>query len=155
RRDFWAEEDTELSLEGGIDLARSITWFLTLSVAAAPWSWDGPRAIGQKQADELPVKVIHNPTRWPVFVRWTGYLGLAVPFGPNSLIPDPTGVVRTVVQTLLQGRGSQRVDTLTQELAERLPMLDGGAWRTELATRVPTASDGAALSSSMSFALTR
>ncbi|WP_157591759.1 protein DpdG [Solirubrobacter soli] len=153
-RDFWEDEEGEVGLLGGIDVARSLTWFLTLSVKDAPWSWDGPHAIGQKQSDELPIKVIRNPTRWNQFLRWAPYLGFAFPFGANALIPDPSIAVRPVMAELLRGKGPQSVEAVVRALGERLPMLDTGSWRAQLAERHLANSDGD-ISSSLSFALIR
>src|SRR4051794_6088208 len=152
--EFWAHNDETLDLAGGMDVARAITWFLTLPVRDAPWTWDGRSSIQQRQIDETGLKLVQNDTRWPFFVRWVGYLGLSTPVGDTSLVPDPTGAVRPVLARLLGTRGAVPVSAVMRDLAAVLPFLEGGWLHTKLAERHPV-SDDPTLSPAMSFAFTR
>jgi hypothetical protein len=152
--EFWAENDEALDLTGGMDVARAITWFLTLSVRDSPWGWDGRSAIGQRQIDELGLKVVQNDTRWPFFVRWAGYLGLSTPVAETALVPDPTGAVRPVLARLLRKQGAVPVSTVMRDLAAALPFLEGGWLHGKLVERLAPA-DELTLSPAMSFAFVR
>jgi hypothetical protein len=153
--EFWAESDEALDQTGGMDVARAITWFLTLPVREAPWAWDGRSSIQQRQIDEVGLKLVQNDTRWPFFVRWASYLGLSTPVADTTaLVPDPTGAVRPALARLVRKKGAVPVSTVMRGLAAELPVLEGGWLHAKLVERNPLVA-GPTLSPAMSFVFIR
>jgi hypothetical protein len=90
--------------------------------------------------DGLPFKPIRQPTRWAVFERWALFLGFAWRLG-DGLIPDPTTAVSDVLENVLPRGETLDAPALVHELANHLPVVDGGEafqqYREEIRSKAP------------------
>lgn len=137
--DLWEKDDLgSLVLRGARDLVRALSWFLSLDVAAGPYSYDkGSSPISALQEHHTGERLIFNKDRWRPFVRWARYLGFTQELslysgtGPSEqvLLPDPTHAVRAVLPTVIPTDQWVPVRTAMAELAAALPVLDGGMYR--------------------------
>lgn len=159
--DLWEKgDDGTLLLRGARDLIRAVAWFLSLDPVKGPYFFeDGNPSVATLQEQELGERVIYNPTRWPPFERWSVFLGFAraVPRldggrWRNGLIPDPSAAIASVLPELVQPGVSTALTGLTLQLGDRLPVLDGGLYRTSVLQRAG-ADDDAPSSPALSLAL--
>lgn len=150
------------STEGARDLTRALAWFLAQSTLDPPAAWNDPGGADVVQERQLSgsERIFSNDTRWGAFDRWVSFLGVGthLPKGSKSvLIPDPTAALRRVLPDVLPS-SRQPVLDLVERLGQRLPILDGGAFRRAVEERMrpeylPPSSD--VLSPSLSHALLR
>jgi hypothetical protein len=105
-------------------------------------------------------QVFSNDTRWQAFARWAAFLGFVVRIPRDSrtvLIPDPTAAIRDVAPPLLAGERME-VNLFVEDLARRLPVLDGGEYRRAVEARIrpdAVAASSDQLSPSLAHALLR
>lgn len=154
RQELWADDGTGLSLTGGLDLIRALSWMLLLPVSGSPWSWDGTASAQQEQADHFAELFIRNEERWRPFVRWAAYLGFASTFGDYVLVPDPTAAVSRELRSSLKGRGFQPLTEVVDGLGDVLPVLDRGSVNLAMRERYPIDWEPQ-LSPALTLALTR
>jgi hypothetical protein len=150
------------STEGARDLTRALGWYLTQNPLQPPAPWNEPGGVDVAQEQEFGAgeRVFSNDTRWGAFERWSTFLGFGfhLPRGGKAvLVPDPTEVVRHVIDSVLS---TQRLEigVAIEELGQRIPVLDGGTYRRDVEARmrpeaVRSASD--LLSPSLAHALLR
>lgn len=133
---LWSEEKPgSLTLAGGTDLLRALTWFLTLDAFDGPYSFDkGKSQIASRQTSELGAKVLVNNTRWLPFARWASYLGFARLSG-DGLAVDPTKALTWVLGHAANERDSWTHSELLSLLSKRLPVLDSGDFADSIRAR--------------------
>ncbi len=145
------------------DFTRGACWCLALSSrlpreATVRKMWDGVDTL-QQSTLEPGHSAFVNDTRWAGFAAWAPFLGFGWSAVSRPLVLDPTQAIRHQLPHLF-GEGTE----LTQRqffdrLADRLPVLDGGAYRLEveakfIAGRWERPAEGA-LSESLSAAMER
>jgi len=150
------------STEGARDLTRALAWYLAQDPLQPPASWNEPGGVDIAQERQFPPgeRIFSNDTRWGAFDRWATFLGFGRSLpraGKTVLVPDPTEVIRHAVPSVLT---TQRLEigVVIEELAHRIPVLDGGTYRRDVEARMkPEAvlSGDALLSPSLAHALLR
>jgi hypothetical protein len=150
------------STEGARDLTRAIAWWLAQNPLDPPLPWNEPGGVDVAQDRQMASgdRIFSNDTRWGAFDRWSTFLGVASRFPRGNktiLLPDPTAAIRHVLSEVMP---SSRVPILdfVEQLAQRLPVLDGGSFRRAVEERMrPEAVHASpeALSPSLSHALLR
>ena len=100
-----------------------------------------------------------NLARWQQFVYWARYLGFAwrLQAGANAVIPDPTAAIARHLPATSAAHGLSSISGVMSEIADLLPVLEGGTARGEVEPRLPTHRQRPEghLSQSTSFALER
>jgi hypothetical protein len=134
--DLWKEErKSALSMAGGLDLVRALSWFLTLDAFDGPYCYEkGKNAIAKRQQEELDAKVVVNSTRWTPFGRWASYLGFAR-LVDGRLAVDPTRAVERALERAGRQHESWTYDELLSLIADRLPVLDSGPFNEAIRKR--------------------
>ena len=93
--------------------------------------------INRMENDQFPDEpwAFRNDTRWAGFTDWAPLLG----FGWNSHVPknntfiiDPTKAVEDALPEVFSGRSEMSQDDFFHELADQLPVIDNGAYRTKV-----------------------
>lgn len=150
------------STEGARDLTRAIAWWLAQDPLNPPASWNEPGGADVAQERQMSggERIFSNDTRWGAFDRWATFLGLASHLpraGKSILVPDPTAAMRGLLSDVLPTARLPILEFLEQ-LAERLPVVDGGSYRRSVEERMrpeSVRSSPEALSPSLSHALLR
>jgi len=142
---------------GSMDLARGLAWFMQQDLFRMSGRWDPPLGVNQLQVDQLGrTLVFTNDTRWNSFVRWSLYLGCALPLYASAqvrLFPDPTRLIRNYVRALPVGSSS--VESFIDALSARFPFLDRGTLFEAVAAKVSSVRNPKELSYALSLALLR
>lgn len=138
------------------DLARGLAWILSQDIFTLPRAWSDIEVLARMQV--RGVTLFQNDTRWNGLRFWARYLGFATG-GSRAFFVDPTDAVRTELKSLLPGEEPLDARTFVSELARRLPVFDGGAYRMDVEGQLDESTwrrpaDGH-LSMSLSFALRR
>jgi hypothetical protein len=163
--DDWFETHVERALfsqplnEGDENrpVAFATAWLLTR--AASPeieWRFDVAKAMREDmEGDEVyDVTNVDRSAMLAYWIRFTGYgesLGWA---GKTFLIPDPTRAIARQLDLLLV-ETTLAFPRFLERLAERVPVLEGGAVRAQVEARLRRKRDPATLSPSTSLALLR
>jgi hypothetical protein len=129
-KDLWAKEDS-----GSSDFTLGLSWFL----AQDAWTTE---LGGWPQAEELsryqmpPGKsVFQNDTRWPGFKEWASYLGFGFTLRHAAGIsPDPTEAIRSALPAVFGKHKILQAKDFIRQLADQLPVLDGGDYRIQVET---------------------
>jgi hypothetical protein len=150
------------STEGARDLTRALAWYLGQNPLQPPMPWNEPNGVDIAQERQFATadRVFSNDTRWGAFDRWAIFLGFGFRLpreNKSVLVPDPTPVLRVVLPSVLE-TPRREIGSVIEELALRLPILDGGTYRREVESRmkpefVPASDDQ--LSPSLALALLR
>jgi hypothetical protein len=111
------------------DLGRGLAWLLCQDIFSLPRTWDAVEVLTSTQV--RGATLIQNDTRWNGLRFWARYFGFASG-GSRSFFVDPTDAVKAVAATFLPEGDSLDAFTFVDELAQRLPVLDGGAYRGEV-----------------------
>ncbi len=158
---FWGQDGEERARTA--DFTRGLAWCLAMD----PWrlhQCDGAKGVERLALDTLPagVKVFQNDTRWPGFKAWAPLLGFGWLTGfpkKGTLMIDPAPAIRAELPAVFGGAGELTQDQFLLRLRDRLPVLDGGTYRTQVETeldrRAWTPPPPGALSASLSLALLR
>lgn len=143
------------------DFVRGISWLLAQDIFSFPTAWtskDHDDVEHMESAQMTGEKIVQNDVRWGGLRFWARYLGFATGEGRKFFI-DPTAAIRNVLPQIFGKSTSMPAEGFLAELADRLPVLDGGAYRLEVENnleknewRAPSARH---LSISLSFALRR
>ena len=151
------------STEGARDLTRALAWYLCQNPLNPPAPWneaDGVHVAQERQFGAGEGGVFSNDTRWGAFDRWAVFLGFGHHLprnGKDVLVPDPTEAIRHVIPSVLSGQ-RREIGMVIEELGQRIPVLDGGAYRREVESRMRPAdvrSGGDLMSPSLAYALLR
>jgi hypothetical protein len=94
---------------------------------------------------------VFNLSRWPPFLRWASYLGLAQLVGSSGVVPDASAALAVRLADIPPG--VYDIEEFVVICATAVPLFDGG----ELQTRHQPAREGdtAVLSSGLSLSLTQ
>jgi hypothetical protein len=150
------------STEGARDLSRALAWYLAQNPLRPPGPWNEPAGVQAMEERQFTggERVFSNDTRWGAFDRWATFLGFGrhLPSGGKDvLVPDPTDALRKELPSVLAAQRSE-IGGVVDELGQRLPVLDGGAYRREVEARLtPDAVQNSAelISPSLAYALLR
>lgn len=147
-RDLWAVEESLAA-----DMTRSLAWLLEQDVYRFKFNTAEQLEISQLADQNVPL--MQNATRRTGLQSWGHFLGfIRQPDGGDI---DPTVAIRDVLPELMSEGEELLANDLVNRLSARLPVLDRGAYRLELHTRLrpefrPT-SEAGRLSTSLSRAL--
>jgi hypothetical protein len=126
--DLWATESARAA-----DFTRSIAWVLAQDVYRPLYA--NLETLERGQLEDGTPALMQNNTRRSGLKAWGQFLGFLRPTAQSLIEVDPTTAVRDVLpELLLPGEGLLVVDFM-EELARKLPVLDGGAWQSEVLAR--------------------
>jgi hypothetical protein len=155
---FWEAEGSSSS-----DFTRAVAWILAQDVYRH--AFVANRDAESLENDQLGKEnrpLFQNDTRWNGFKAWAPFLG----FGTLGRFPsakafhvDPTVAVRDTIEAVVPSGAQLEIADFMSMLAEALPVIDGGRYRSEieakLNTRYWTPLKEQQISSSLSRALIR
>jgi hypothetical protein len=149
--DLWATESARAA-----DFTRSMAWVLAQDVYR-PLSNSNLEVLESNQLADGTPPLMQNNTRRSGLKAWGLFLGFLRLSQRSEIEVDPTIAVRDVLPDLLEPGQDTSVVNFMDELAMKLPVLDGGVWRREVQWRLrdgalPSMAEGQ-LSTSMSRAL--
>ena len=131
---LWAAESI-----GSADFTRSVAWLLAQDVYQRELhSWDKQaQPLLQKQLS-AGVTIIQNSTRWDGLKAWSQFLGFAWSgkFPSGALVIDPTEAVADALPEIFKKRSKITAEHLVGELAQNIPVLDSGAYRNEVESKM-------------------
>jgi hypothetical protein len=116
------------------DFTRALSWLMAQDVWKVDLSnWDTVQALFQKQMGR-DSGLIQNGTRWSGLKAWATYLGFAwTPRYPSSsIVIDPTSAIRSVLPDVFGKKKELKVTDFLVSLSHRIPVLDGGLYRTKV-----------------------
>ncbi len=126
---FWEEEANKAA-----DFNRAAAWMLAQDVYRfSPSSYKNevePKLIEQIVSSNIVI--FQNGTRWDGFVSWSTFLGFGHPDSGKASAGyniDPTPVIRGTLLDLLPKKGHVAISNILDELAARIPVIDGGEYR--------------------------
>jgi hypothetical protein len=139
------------------DFAKGIAWMLAQDIFQLPRAWnDGIQLL--ENAQVKGEKIMQNDTRLVSLRFWARYCGFATG-DSRSFFMDPTMAIRSALSELPGESGTFDAKTFVAELANLLPVLDGGEYRKLVEERLNSvvwrAPPAKHLSMSLSFALRR
>jgi len=158
--------------DGMREFTKALAWFLAQPVDDPPTSYN-PRARAETNSvtgllneqfgsDEGAKSILQNSSRWPPFVRWAKYLGLAayIPSKESGPCPNPTEAIRDELPEIRRVLPEEvELPRLVDEIAKAIPVLDGGTYRDLvdglMDARPASAGDAETFSGSFSLALLR
>jgi hypothetical protein len=148
--DLWATESAKSA-----DFTRSIAWVLAQDVYRS--LYPELEALEKAQLIDGTPPLMQNNTRRNGLKAWGQFLGFLRPVLRSSIEVDPTFAIRDVLPDLLETGQSLPVSSFLEQLAQKLPVLDGGIWRTSVENQLkpnalPALSKGQ-ISTSLSRAL--
>ena len=141
KSDLWEKDEGALLLVGARDLVRALAWFLNLDVQDGPFDFQSTSpALSELQETHLGgERPIFNIERWRPFVRWTRYLGFSSSweFRVGSqytpvVMPDPTRAIEATLTSMLTTSSWTPITEVMAALADALPVLDGGIYRSAI-----------------------
>ena len=148
--DLWATEGARAA-----DFTRSMAWVLAQDVYRTHLS-DLEAFEARQLQDGTPV-LMQNDTRRRGLKAWGQFLGFLRPANRGEIEIDPTVAVRDLLPDLMQEGTQIPAASLVEQLAHKLPILDGGLWRRQVLERCKPdafpAMAGGQLSTSLSRAL--
>jgi hypothetical protein len=148
--DLWATEKTKAA-----DFTRSIAWVLAQDVYRS--LYPELETLERAQLIDGTPPLMQNNTRRNGLKAWGQFLGFLRPVLKSAIEVDPTIAIRDVLPDLMESGEALPVTNFLEQLAHKLPVLDGGVWRRSVEERLrpnafPTKSVGQ-LSTSLSRAL--
>lgn len=138
------------------DFAKGIAWMLAQDIFELSRTWKDIQSL--EDAQVKGEKIMQNDTRLMSLRFWARYCGFATG-DSRSFFMDPTIAVRSALDELRGEATTFDAKTFIAELANLLPVLDGGEYRKQVEQRLNSAAWRAPaakhLSMSLSFALRR
>ena len=117
---------------------RALAWFLC-QPPEQPMAWDHNHRdrVVADCGDGISSFELINRTRWQQFVYWARFLGFAWRIQTengqaNVVIPDPTEALARHLPATVATQGPSDISAVMSELANRLPVLEGGTVRNEV-----------------------
>jgi len=109
------------------DFVRATSWLLAQDIYRIDTSSD--KAIQSLEVQQYPLgqRALQNNTRWTGLRQWIVFLGFA--WEEPRLVLDPTVAVRDSLGAVFADGQYLPAKTFCKNLAERLPVLDGGTYR--------------------------
>lgn len=123
---FWEAEGAKSA-----DLCRGLSWLLAQDVYTI--NTNAPKSIASLEIDQLTDEsrcIFQNETRWNGLRAWMPYLGFAREGAQMAV--DPTAAVRDALPEVFVSTSSLTARQFVETLARLLPVLDGGAYRSEV-----------------------
>ena len=123
---FWESEAAKSA-----DLCRGLSWLLTQDVYTI--DTNAPKTIASLEIDQLTDEsrcIFQNETRWNGLRAWMPYLGFAREGAQMAI--DPTVAVRDALPEVFASGPSVTASQFVEALARLLPVLDRGAYRTQV-----------------------
>ena len=145
--------------ERNADVAIALAWFLGLDPRVTRGQAAALDAIVQE--DGLGDVVGEWPgARFGMLEDWAVYLGLGRvlpdPGQRTRLVPDPTACIRRALEDVLPvAAGAIPIDTFLERLAARIPVFEGGRYRSTVEARVERIGGAEAVSPATALALHR
>jgi hypothetical protein len=142
---LWGRDDgpeaDDLDAPTGVraaDFTRGVCWCLAISPrlpreATVRKMWDGVDTL-QQSTLEPGYSAFVNDTRWAGFAAWAPFLGFGWSAVSRPLVLDPTQAIRHQLPQIFGEETELTQRQFFDRLAERLPVLDGGAYRRRLPT---------------------
>ncbi|MET3653123.1 protein DpdG [Dyella japonica] len=125
--DLWAHREAKAA-----DLTRSLAWLLAQDIYRFTFS-DIERLEGNQIAD-ADSRLMRNDTRQNGLKYWGHFLGFVRQPGGGDV--DPTTAIReSLARCVASGEGMPATDFI-RNLADELPVLDGGRWRLAVEDRL-------------------
>jgi len=129
---FWDSENNKSA-----DFTRGVCWALAQNVFTC-------RCVGHadvqsiEEAQLRDAAAFQNDTRWNGFKSWAVFLGFGwIGRYPSSVFEiDPTIAVREVLPKVFEGSRELRQTVFFNRLAEILPVVDGGEYRTRVEQKI-------------------
>ena len=123
---FWEAEENKSS-----DLCRGLSWILAQDVYRTDTGSHAKiAAIEGAQVTDVNRRIFQNDTRWNGLRTWMVYLGFAR--SGTQVTIDPTEALRDMLPDIFQSAETLPAPNFIKLAAERLPVLDGGAYRVQL-----------------------
>jgi hypothetical protein len=123
---FWESEAAKSA-----DLSRGLSWLLAQDVYTI--DTNAPKTIANLEIDQLTDEsrcIFQNETRWNGLRAWMPYLGFAREGAQMAV--DPTVAVRDALPDVFASSTSLTARQFVEALARFLPVLDGGAYRSQV-----------------------
>jgi len=143
------------------DFVRGVSWLLAQDIFNFPTTWSSKDHIDVEHVELAQIhgeKIVQNDVRWNGLRFWARYLGFASGDARTFLV-DPTAVVRRELPLVFGKATIMEAEAFVGELATRLPVLDGGAFRQEIESHLDATiwkkPETKHLSMSLSYALRR
>lgn len=146
---------------GAREFNRIQAWLYTFDPLGAAFVWAGGDKQGRRgvqQSQQADRRFVVNDFRWNAFRRWSLYLGLSRQDGRTGagVIPDPTVAIFDELPDLRASGNEQRpLSDFRNELAVRIPVLDGGSYRTAVLAALGQQAADDELSRPLTLALAR
>lgn len=148
-----SEEGTGLSA----DYCRGLSWCLSQDIYTLPTSWVELDKFIMEQMKPGRF-VLLNDTRWAGLRDWARFFGFASG-DDGSIFFDPTAAIRSELSGLMKPDENLAASDFVARLANKLPVLDGGAYRIQIEEALRPekwiSPPVGYLSTSLSFALRR
>jgi hypothetical protein len=127
----WLTGESDESRTG--DWTRAAAWVLSQDLFAFPSNDAGAEALQNQQGVEP--RVFQNYTRWPGFVEWACFLGIAwrTKAGP---IFEPSFAVSRTLTTVFDGKEERTLAEFVERLSSALPIFDGGTYANAVQAQV-------------------
>lgn len=144
--DLWAHREAKAA-----DLTRSLAWLLAQDVYR--FSFGDIEALEAAQIADTSSRLMRNDTRQNGLKYWSHFLGFVREPGGGEI--DPTCAIReSLNRCIVRGEGMPAADFI-RNLADELPVLDGGRWRVAVEDRLERQALPALAEGQLSTALSR
>jgi hypothetical protein len=121
-----SESDVENSLAS--DCTRAMAWALTQDPFAFQAIVPHRAAEDLESRQGVRPRLFQNSTRWDGFKEWSVFLGIAFS-SSKGIVLNPAFAVRTMLGQIFAGVHELPQDVFRAQLAEALPVLDGGRYQ--------------------------
>jgi hypothetical protein len=146
--DLWATESAKSA-----DFTRSIAWVLAQDVYRS--IYQELEALEKAQLIDGTPPLMQNNTRRNGLKAWGQFLGFLRPVLRSAIEVDPTLAIRDVLPDLLEPGQSLPISSFLEQLAQKIPVLDGGIWRISVENQLRSNALPALSSGQMSTSLSR
>lgn len=144
--DLWAHREAKAA-----DLTRSLAWLLAQDVYR--FSFGDIEALEAAQIADTDSRLMVNDTRQNGLKYWSHFLGFVRQPGGGEI--DPSCAIRESLESCIaSGEGMPAAD-FVRNLANELPVLDGGRWRLAVEERLERHALSAQAEGQLSTALSR
>jgi len=146
--DLWAQRGAKAA-----DLTRSLAWLLAQDVYGFSF---GNKEMGDLEAAQIAdndSRLMRNDTRQNGLKFWAHFLGFVREPGGGEI--DPTCAIRESLNRCIAGGEGMPAADFIRNLADELPVLDGGRWRLAVEARLERQALPALAEGQLSTALSR
>ena len=125
--DLWARQSAKAA-----DLTRSLAWLLAQDVYRTRFT--DVESLELEQVADPEVRLMQNDTRINGLKFWSYFMGFVRQPGGGDI--DPTVAVRETAQACIRPGEEMPAVEFIERLANRLPVIDGGAYRIAVESRL-------------------